>query len=204
MASLGVKYVIDRTENPKDNTTFSKDRFKEIWHQADWTIYENIKSAPRYFLTDTVLPYETMEEFEKEFFAPSFDPSKTVLLLKSDALTLPALKGGTAKAELVSYKPNTIIFKTVSDTTQFFYLSDTYDYGWTVTIDGNKTFLYKANYAFRGIVVPNGTHTIIFSYQPKSFTWGIRLALIGIGFLIFYSLWQYASAQNVRLIGKNN
>ncbi|MCJ7424939.1 YfhO family protein, partial [Candidatus Bathyarchaeota archaeon] len=194
MDSLGVKYVIDRSENPKDSTTFPKDRFKEIWRQADWTVYENIKSVPRYFLTDTFITYETREEFEQKFFTSTFDPSKTILLLKKDASSLPTLEHGLAKVELVSYKPNTVMFKTMSDTTQLLYLSDTYDYGWNATIDGKKTPIYKANYAFRAVVVPTGTHTIIFSYQPNSFTWGIRIALVGIGLLTLYSLWQYKSA----------
>jgi len=205
MDSLGVKYVIDRSENPKDSTTFPKDRFKEIWRQADWTVYENLKSAPRYFFTDTFITYKTPEEFEQKFFASTFDPSKTILLLKKDTSSLPTLKHGPAKVELVSYKPNTIIFKTMSDSTQLLYLSDTYDYGWNATVDGNKTTVYKANYAFRAVVVPEGSHTVLFSYQPNSFTSGVRVTLLGIGLLTIFFLWQYIiSFQNTKQIKKDN
>ena len=190
MDSLGVKYIIDRTENPKDNTTFSTDRFNEIWNFQDWKVYENLKAAPRYFLTTNYLTYEKPEEFERQFFSLAFDPKSTVLLTKKDASYLPVLGNTSGAVSLVSYKPNTVVFETKTDSTQLLYLSDTYDYGWNATVDGNKTPVYKANYAFRAIVVPSGTHTIIFSYQPNSFTWGLRLMGIGIGASIILLCWN--------------
>jgi hypothetical protein len=189
--ALGVKYIIDRSENPKDNTTFAGDRFKEIWHEMDWTVYENKKSAPRYFLTDSVVPYNTQKEFEDVFFAPTFNTQTTVLLQKNDFESISPLSKSINSIKLLSYKPNTVTFQTNTSSKQLLYLSDTYDYGWQANIDGKSTPIYRANYAFRAIVVPAGTHDVIFTYQPSSFTWGVRLFYLGIGMMLLFFFLQF-------------
>jgi len=192
MDALGVKYIIDRTENPKNNTTFSKDRFKEIWHKDDWTVYENLKSAPRFFLTGSFDTYKNPDEFERKFFSPEADPSSLVLLREEDRQYIPSLQIQKDKgsATLISYKPNEIRFRTESNSQQILYISDVFDYGWQAAVDGMATRVLKANYAFRAVVIPPGTHTVVFSYQPESFLWGIRLMVTGMVSLIFLFSFQ--------------
>jgi uncharacterized membrane protein YfhO len=52
-------------------------------------------------------------------------------------------------------------------------------------IDGNETKIYKVNHGFRGIVVPEGEHTIEFTYLPKSFviSKNLSLALSSLAFI---------------------
>ena len=192
MDSLGVKYIIDRSENPKNAMTFANNRFKEIWHEKDWTVYENLKAAPRYFLTSSYKTYKNPEEFEQFFFSPLFTVQHTILLNAHDASTLPSLLEGNGRVTLLSYKPNTVTFETDTNTTQLLYLSDTYDHGWHAYLDGkNRIPVYKANYAFRAVVVPEGKHQIAFTYEPQSFVWGTRLFFTGAGFLLLYSFWTF-------------
>jgi hypothetical protein len=182
MDLLGVKYVIDRSENPKDNDTFPIDRFKMIWHEEDWTIYENLLAAPRFFLTSDVRPYKNAADFESQFFAQDFNPGKTVLLELHDRNTLVPLDGfGTAK--LISYTPDTVKIAVQTDSQQLLFLSDTYDNGWTATVNGQTTKVYTADYAFRGVLVPAGESTVIFTYQPRSFQVGIAVSIITLVFL---------------------
>lgn len=205
MDALGIKYVIDRTENPKDNTTFAADRFKEIWHQEDWTVYENLRSARRFFLTSSIAAYRTQEEFEKSFFSPLFDPNIAILLSEKDVQTLPKLSNNLGVATLISYKPNSVLFETETDGPQLLYLSDTYDYGWKATVDSKETPVYRANYAFRAALVPGGTHKVEFSYQPVSFTYGIRAAFFGLFILILLIIrHSFSSVQNSNQPKKKN
>lgn len=70
----------------------------------------------------------------------------------------------------------------------FLFLSDTYYPGWKVTLDRKPSPIYRANYAFRGAMVPAGKHTVTFTYQPNSFTVGIIGSVAGIiacGLLLF-------------------
>lgn len=186
MDLLGVKYVIDRSENPKDNDTFPIDRFKMVWHEEDWTVYENLMAAPRFFLTSDIRPYKNAADFETQFFTQDFQPDKTILLALQDWNKIPCLTGrGTAK--LISYAPNNVTIAVQTDSQQLLFLSDTYDNGWTATVNGQTTKVYKADYAFRAVLVPKGESIVIFTYKPRSFGTGISISIIASLCFIGYS-----------------
>lgn len=185
MDLLDVRYVIDRSENPKDKETFPIDRFKPIWHEEDWTIYENLMAVPRFFLTSDIKPYKDIVDFEKQFFDQSFQPKKTVLLPKQDWDTIQRLDGfGTAK--LISYEPNRVIITTQTDSNQMLFLSDTYDNGWTASVNGQTAKVFKADFAFRAVLVPKGTSTVILSYEPRSFSTGVVISLTALFLSVLY------------------
>ena len=106
---LGVRYVIDRDENASTAITFPPNRFQPIWKNSGWTIFENSKAAPRFFLTHEVVPYNSMEEFENFLFSPEFNPSGTVLI--SSQNQLPTMQSDPSKEiKLLRYDPTTITF----------------------------------------------------------------------------------------------
>ena len=195
--ALGVKYILDRVENPKDDATFPSDRFSRIWDNNDgWAIYENAYAAPRYFLTDKIRYYSTDEEFENIFFDPNFNPRDTILLEKRVEPLIDVLPAKEKNVELVIYKPNTIQFRTKTDSPQILYISDTYDNGWKSFIDGKETGTMKANYALRAINIPAGAHTVVMNYAPDEFTYGIIVSLIG--FILFTVFLTVRGGQNIK------
>ena len=56
-------------------------------------------------------------------------------------------------------------------------LNDLYYPGWEAKLDGNPTQIYRANYLFRAVIVPQGTHVIEFTYRPRSFRLGLSITL---------------------------
>ncbi len=197
MDALGVKYILDRVENPKDDATFPPDRFTRIWNNNDgWVIYNNTYAAPRYFLTDKIKYYRTDEEFEHIFFDPSFNPRDTILLEKRVEPLIHVLPASQKNVELVSYESNPIQFRTTTDTPQILYISDTYDNGWKSFIDGKETRMMKANYALRAINIPAGTHSVVMNYAPDEFIYGIIVSLIG--FILFTVFLSVRGGQNIK------
>lgn len=188
MDLLGVKYIINRSENPMSDKTFPTDRFKPVWQKDSWTIFENVKVLPRFFLSTDVKGYANANNFEQQFFDEKHSLN-TVLLHETDARNIQPLSGIKHDVALISYSPTKIEFGTHTDGPQILFLSDTYDIGWTAEIDGKKTNIYKANWAFRAIVVPTGNHNVTFTYFPNSFKIGIYLSLIGI--VCFFILYIY-------------
>ncbi len=186
MDILGVKYILDRTENPKGYGTFPQKRFKEIWRQDDWIVYENLLAAPRFFTTSDVRGYTSDKDFENQLFADTFYPDKTVLLENHDFQSLPRFTENSTQASLLSYTPDRIEFQIVSDSPQFFYISDTYDTGWTAQINNKPAHVYKANYALRGVIVPAGQSRISFIYRPQSFSTGVKVSAVGIVISLAY------------------
>jgi len=72
-------------------------------------------------------------------------------------------------------------------------VADTWYPGWQARIDGNRVPIYPADYLFRGICVPEGNHTILFEYKPKSFFIGMLVSfgavLLWLGMVVF-GKWQ--------------
>ena len=56
-------------------------------------------------------------------------------------------------------------------------LNDLYYPGWEATLDGNPTQIYRANYLFRAVIVPQGQHVIEYTYRPRSFRLGLSITL---------------------------
>ena len=180
---LGVKYILDRVENASSEKTFPQDRFKLVFQDNGWKVFENMKASPRMFLTSDYKFYSNTVEFEKLFFDKNFDPSKTLLFKSSlkDKVKLKYAEGSRNSVELVRYSPQKITSRIETDRDMLLFLSDTYYPGWKASLDGRTTDIYKADYAFRAIIIPAGIHNAEFIYDPQSFKIGYKISLFSFG-----------------------
>ncbi len=69
-------------------------------------------------------------------------------------------------------------------------LSDTFDDGWRLTIDGRPEPILRANLVMRAAAVPAGTHTIVYTYEPPSVRAGARISLAGLAALVGFIVWR--------------
>jgi uncharacterized membrane protein YfhO len=68
-------------------------------------------------------------------------------------------------------------------------LSDVYYPGWTATIDDQPTDLYPADFAFRAVLVPAGSHRVRIQFEPIAGRWGLLLSgITGAGVVIWLGL----------------
>lgn len=178
--ALGVRYILDREGNPSSEKTFPPERFSLVWEGNGWRIFENRKAAPRVFLTTSYKQYRTSKEFEELFYALDFNPAHTVLLEDDPPRKLQELPV-SGIVRLLSYEPNKVVVETKAQGDALLFLSDTYYPGWKVTIDEKASKVLRANYTFRAVLVPKGTHTVIFSYEPSSFAFGTKVTIISLG-----------------------
>src|SRR5690606_23625561 len=44
-----------------------------------------------------------------------------------------------------------------------------YEEGWNAYLDGNKIDYFRVNYLLRGMIIPEGDHTIEFKFEPQSY-----------------------------------
>jgi uncharacterized membrane protein YfhO len=60
-------------------------------------------------------------------------------------------------------------------------MTDTFYPGWQATIDAKtEAIIVPANYIFRAVYVPRGSHKIVLEYWPKHFTLAIVVAVIAL------------------------
>jgi hypothetical protein len=69
--------------------------------------------------------------------------------------------------------PGRVLLTVEAPAAGFVVLTDTFYPGWRAEVDGQVTQIWMANLAFRAVEVEPGTHNILFSYRPRSFTIGL-------------------------------
>lgn len=85
----------------------------------------------------------------------------------------------TAQIKLDVYKPNYLKYSTKTSTNQVAVFSEIYyNKGWQVTIDGLKADHFRANYVLRAMNIPQGEHTIEFTFAPKAYNVGNTISII--------------------------
>jgi len=68
------------------------------------------------------------------------------------------------------------------------FVSDAYYPGWKAYLDDKEVKIYRADFAFRAVVVPKGNHVVKFVYNPDSFYKGLKISLISFSLALVYSL----------------
>ncbi|MEN8202216.1 MAG: YfhO family protein [Bacteroidota bacterium] len=94
-----------------------------------------------------------------------------------DKKTFPA--DPSASIGLTEYQPNRMVYLSESGSEQLAVFSEMYyEEGWQATIDGEKADHLRVNYLLRGMLIPEGSHEIVFEFHPRSYYTGTTISLI--------------------------
>ena len=181
VASLNAKYVLMPARVPAAPEDFDLVYDKEI------KIYQN-----RRYLERAAIVFEHRVEREqaamlKHVRDPAFDPGQLVWLEEPPAANPVGsnrlIAGAATEARVTRYEPDLVTVETRLPQPGFLVLFDTYFPGWTASVDGRETAIYRANYTFRAVSVPAGAHTVTFTYRPLSFRLGLAASGIALAVL---------------------
>ncbi len=200
LSMLGAKYVLIQ---PGMNLSPGP-HLQQIYQDHTVTMYRNTRVYPRaYFVSSVRLAPNAnaaLNTLQGQRFDPraadDFDPRTSAIVeAELDPALVARLSGrdSTARATVEQLTPNRIAVQTQSRSDRFLVLGEMYMPGWYATIDGQPATIYRANYLFRGLIVPAGEHRIEFVYRPLSAVFGAALTgLTGLG-LIIAALWRRGS-----------
>lgn len=151
-----------------------------LMHSGDVKIYENLDVLPRAF----VLPaWQWQPDVAASVAAmrdAAFDPRQTAVLLGTgEAVT--ASPVGQATAVILADAPEQVMVRVTGDAPGLLLLTDAWYPGWHAFVDGQAVPLYQADGLFRGVFVPQGSHEVQFRFVSRSYEWGWRLSLCGLG-----------------------
>ncbi len=112
----------------------------------------------------------------RSFLDPSF-PIHTAAIIENGER--PLLEGlqGTAVVKLIRYANQSVSYETDCGEAGYLVLLDSYYPGWIGYLDGQRTPVLRANYAFRAIKIPAGRHKVDFNYRPMYFYLGLGITL---------------------------
>jgi hypothetical protein len=109
------------------------------------------------------------------------------LVVEDPTRPLPEDATVSGTAQIVLDAPERVVIKTEAAMPAYLVVSDTFDPGWSATIDGQTVPIRPAYLAFRAVFIPEGKHAILFSYSPAGFALGSGLT--GGGILLGIVLW---------------
>ena len=92
---------------------------------------------------------------------------------------LPVEAEVSGTATIVREEPERVEVATDAPVASYLVLADTFDPGWSATIDGAPAPIRPAFVAFRAVYVPRGRHTVVFTYRPAGFLAGLIASACG-------------------------
>ncbi len=111
-----------------------------------------------------------------------FDPAKIAIVDKRFNNLVSDFKPSIdtiAKIDLTTYAPNKLSYKYESSADQLAVFSEIYySKGWNAYIDGKPAPHFRVNYILRGMIVPAGTHTVEFVFEPSVYYTGSTISLV--------------------------
>jgi uncharacterized membrane protein YfhO len=77
-------------------------------------------------------------------------------------------------------------------------VSENYDSDWKAYVDGKRVPVQPVDFAFRGIPLAAGAHTVELRYEPRSLDIGLWLTGASVAFWIGVAVWRALDLRRVR------
>lgn len=175
---LNTKYFIVPSDNQQPEARLNQDALGNAWF-VDEIILVNNADEELNALTD-------FNPSDQAIIDKKFEPGLKNFRLFPDTASANESK---SYIKLTSYKPNHLVYESTSTLDQLAVFSEIfYDKGWNATIDGQSAVHFRADYILRAMIVPEGKHTIEFSFEPRAYYTGNKIALASSLLLILFAL----------------
>jgi hypothetical protein len=162
-------------------------------HSGDVKIYENLDVLPRAFMvyewlyrpsvSGGILAMEASED------GAEFDPAIQAVIVADGPERI--LGDGEGAVEILSYEPERFELSVNTSDSGLLVLTEANYPGWLAEVDGERVEIQQTDGLFRGVVVPEGAHEVVFVFRPMSYEIGRIVTLISLFcFLIvlFYAI----------------
>jgi hypothetical protein len=102
------------------------------------------------------------------------------LVVEDPLRPLKADASDSGTATIVEDLPERLVVSIDSAAPAYLVVTDSFDPGWSATLDGQPAPIRPAYVAFRAVYTPEGKHTIVFSYRPAGFLAGLVVSACGV------------------------
>ena len=157
-----------------------------LWNDGRWEIVELPFSATRaqvvYRSRVAHSPKEALEA------ALNADPRAIVVLEEESMPPASPATGARTLAGILKDAPDDVVVIAELEKPGWLVLLDNYFPGWKAEVDGAPARILRADYAFRAVALPAGSHRVVFRYRPESFSWGIGVSLAALAAAVIIAL----------------
>jgi hypothetical protein len=187
--ALNLTNVVYLIEGKDFDLSSLSNNLQPIADYNGYTLYKNISAFNRAFMVYHYLIADDQQQTLDLLKAYSGQLKNTAIVFRKDIQAMPLTMNtqGTYTIDFTKYSPESITISCTTSHPGLFFISNTYFPGWHATVDGESTKVLRVDYAFQGLWLTQGSHTIELKYAPSSFKYGVLLSIIGIISLIgFY------------------
>ena len=176
---LNVKYIIQTDKEGKEFPTVNPDANGNAWFVNDVKLVNNANAEMK--------ALDNINTRKVAVFNIQANRSK----FKNASLKHNLDTTGTIQLRV--YKPNYIKYFSESKNEGLAVFSEIYyPYGWNAYVDGVKTEHFPVNYVLRAMMLPKGSHTVEFKFEPEVIETGSTITLISsVTMLIFFAAGIY-------------
>jgi hypothetical protein len=159
-------------------------------------VYENTDAYPRAYLAASLLPHndgaagplwtrdiavtddaQLLDEAAEAGVPATLTPADEGLTTDDDA-TIIDESNGRVEIELEAEHPSVLV------------LADTFHRNWRVKVDGTEQHIGRVNHFARGVVVPAGPATVVFTYSSPARSLGAVISLVSlVGLVVGCGAW---------------
>ena len=183
---LNVKYIV--TSQAIQNAGYT------LVYEGELCVYRNDDYLPRAFVVHQaqIVP----DAGAREEALRQLDPRQTVVLEEVPTVSVPE-GSGWEPARIVSYDGSEVLLEVDLPNGGYLVLADSHFPGWKAfdrrpDQSEQEIPIYRANGAFRAVVLGPGQHTVRFKYTPFSFKLGLFFSFIaGATLLLLLGFWLW-------------
>jgi hypothetical protein len=156
---INTRYILI---NPETQPITNRHAAGNAWFVRQVRVVENADADVAALANMDITTEATLDaRYESALARKSFDPDPT------------------ASIELVEYQPNRMVYRSETGTEQLALFSEIhYEKGWQAYIDGEKADHMRMDYLLRGMVVPPGSHEIVFEFRPRAYFTGSTISTV--------------------------
>jgi len=156
---INTRYILI---NPEAQPIINRHAAGNAWFVQQVRIVENADADVAALATLDIATEATLDaRYEAALARKSFDPDPS------------------ASIELAEYQPNRMVYRSETGSEQLALFSEIhYEKGWQAFIDGEQADHLRMDYLLRGMVVPAGSHEIVFEFRPRAYFTGSNISTI--------------------------
>jgi hypothetical protein len=189
LGRLGIAAVLT-----EPNASFSPEQLRawglrETYRGGDGVVFEVADRPGRAFLVDSEVRVRDEDQALRRFIGPEFDPRREVIVEDGGAVKNHGATMSTGKEHVrwLTDSPDEIRLRVRSDQPAWLVVLDSWDPGWSASVNGRAAAIVQADYNFRAVRVPAGTSSVRMSYRPPGLALGAGVTAVTV-VLIFAAL----------------
>ena len=107
---------------------------------------------------------------------PGFDPLRQVYLPPAEDDAVRSAEAASCQVKVTEFTSRRLVLDLEADRATMVVIAQTFYPCWHAYMDGRRTALQRANYAFQAVAVSPGKHRLVVLYEDSLFLWGAAVS----------------------------